>query len=146
VLLLASRTCSARAHHGDGTQHGGLVHCATLAHSHDTTVHFESDSLVPQQQAISAPRRLSRWTLRRTTLDTHLPALVLILLLYRTLRVFLQPATARQLQQALTSGAQSASLPGASFGTRDQRLERVSRTVYTRTWRNPQADSLRLPA
>ena len=78
MLLLASRTCSARAHHGDGTQHGGLVHCATPAHSHDTIVHFESDSLVLQQQAISVPRRLSRWTLRRTTLDTHLPALVLI--------------------------------------------------------------------
>lgn len=62
LLLRVPHLLGARAHHGDETKHGGFVRCTTPAKSHDTTIHFESDSLVPQRQAISAPGRLLRWS------------------------------------------------------------------------------------
>lgn len=47
LLLRVPHLLGARIH-DDETKHGSLVHCATPAALHDTTVHFESDSLVPQ--------------------------------------------------------------------------------------------------
>lgn len=75
LLLGVPQLLGARIH--DETKHDGPVRCAAPARSHDTTVHMESDSSVPQRQAISAPRPLPCCALRCTALRPHLPAPVL---------------------------------------------------------------------